>query len=474
MIEVCGVSKRYGNVVALEDVSLSAGPGQVHALVGQNGAGKSTLAKLIVGTLVPDAGEIIASGRCALVTQELMVLPHRTALENVFCGSEPRRWGPFVDGGASRRRYAELAARYRLDVDWSRRAAGLGAGAQRKLQILRALAADCDAIVLDEPTTALSGDDRAALLETVREVADAGTTVVLISHSLSDVRTVADEVTVITGGRKVLTARVADVTSEALLTALLGEAHEHAPLRTPRSAPGSAVLETSELSTERGLDRVTLGVRAGEIAGVAAEDDSAHWLMRGIIGADRRLSGTVTVAGRGPIRSPGAARRAGVGLIPERRAEAMLPHRSVLENARMTCPGPRITQRGQARREVAQLLDLVGLAGVAPSRAMRTLSGGQQQRVLVGRCMLASPVAVLAHNPSIGLDVAAQRRVRDLLAGLAGGGAAILLASSEPQELVELCDRVAVMADGGIREWLEKDELSTHRLASSMQAARAT
>ena len=332
-VELVDVSKSFGGVRALDEVSLKISRGSIHALVGENGAGKSTLGKIISGALTPDRGQLLIEGEpvtfhspreaitkgIVLIAQELSVVPALSVAENVFLGTEPQRAG-FVARRALRRRYAELAATAGFELAGDLRGRALRTADQQKVEILRALGRNAGLIVMDEPTAALSRPDVERLHEVIRRLAAGGTTVVLVSHFLREVAELANKVTILRDGRLVRTAPATQETVETMLSAMLGRSLGTAfPARRPITPQAKMVLEARDLSAP-GVHDVSLEVKAGEIVGLAGLVGSGRTeLARALCQAQRITAGTVTTA----TQQLAAARRGGgpFGRGPER-AEA--------------------------------------------------------------------------------------------------------------------------------------------------------
>ena len=404
-VELRDVSKSFGGTRALEGVSLTIGRGSVHALVGENGAGKSTLGKIISGVYPPDHGQLLLAGEpvrfrsprdaisrgVILIAQELAIAGSLTVAENVFLGVEPRRAG-FQNRRELRRRYAELAASVGFELDGDANAGRLRTADQQKVEILRALCRNAQLIVMDEPTAALSRPDAEALHVVVRQLARSGTTVVLVSHFLSEVLELADEVTILRDGRLVQTVPAAGQTEDSLLSAMLGRPLDATfPLRRPVPAGAPVVLSVRGL-TAPGVSDVSFDLRAGEILGLAGLVGAGRTeLARAVYRANRVSAGTVRVTGvAGPAgilrvaATPRTAMRAGLAMIPESRKEqGLLLGRPVSENvtlsslARLSRAG--LVRPGLERRTVREMLTRVDVRGGGQAAPASALSGGNQQ-----------------------------------------------------------------------------------------------
>ncbi len=471
---------------ALTTVSLAIGRGSIHALVGENGAGKSTLGKIVSGATAQDSGLLMLDGKVvhfhspraaiasgiAAIAQELPIVPALSVAENVFLGAEPRQAG-FLRRRELRARYAELAGRAGFELEGSAAAGALRTADQQKVEILRALARDARLIVMDEPTAALSGPDVATLHAIIRRLAHAGTTIVLVSHILGEVLELADVITVLRDGQLVTTVPAAGQSEDSLLRAMLGRPVGAAfPPRRPPAADAEVLLAVSGLRAP-GVHDVSLSVRSGEVVGLAGLVGAGRSeLARAAFAASRVTAGTVAVAGarlggKGPLRTAGSrdALRAGLAMIPESRKEqGLMLGRPVAENVSLASLG-RLSRGGLVdgraeRRDVAAILRRLDVRAGSLHAAAATLSGGNQQKLLFARMMLAGPRVLLADEPTRGVDVGAKRAIYELLAGLAADGMAVLLISSDVEEIIGLAHRVLVMRAGRIVAELAADDIT--------------
>ena len=492
LVEARGVWKRFGGVQALRDVSLAIGGGVVHGLVGENGAGKSTLGKLIAGVHRADDGELYLRGRrvdyhsprealddgVTLIAQELALVPQRSVLENVFLGIEPHRLG-LVDRRALRRRFQALdVLGFGLEPDV--RVGELRLADRQKVEIMRSLAREAQLIVMDEPTASLSPNEAGHLFEIVRQLAADGTTVVFVSHFLDDVLSLCDHVTILRDGAVVRTSPAAEETSQSLVTGMIGRSLETTfPPRQPPPAEAPVVLSVEGLDRTGRFADVSFDVRRGEIVGLAGLVGSGRSsVARAIFGADRPTAGTIELDGRPvSVSSPRAAVRLGIALLPESRGQGLVLVRSIVENVSLPhlddVSTVALVLRREERRAVGEALARVGAPAGSLSAPVRRLSGGNQQKVLFSKWLFTVPRVLIADDPTRGVDVGAKAAIYELLGQLAAAGLAIVLISSEHEELLGLAHRVIVMRAGQVAGELSHDEASTESVLRLAFGTRA-
>jgi ABC-type sugar transport system ATPase subunit len=497
-VELRGVSKRFGGIQALSEIDLAIERGSIHALVGENGAGKSTLGKIVAGVHRPDAGELLVEGRAVdyraarsaladgitMIAQEPTLVPHRSVLENVFLAVEDSVAG-VVRRRAVARRYAELVLDTGIELDPNRLARTLSVADQQKAEILRALVRSVRLIVMDEPTSALTRDEAERLFDLIRRLQRAGTTIVYVSHLLSEVLDLADTITVLRDGRHIRTAPAVTETPERLVSAMLGRALELAfPEKTSPPADAPVVLSVRGLSRPPAVEDVSFDVRAGEIVGLAGLIGSGRTeVARAVFAADRPSGGVVVLDGtRLRARSPRQAIRRGLVMLPEdRKSQGLLMRRSIADNvtlphlADVSSVGvirPQLEQQRAA--EMIRRLDVRTSSGRA---LVSTLSGGNQQKVLFARWLFRRPKVLIADEPTRGVDVGAKHAIYELIHSLAAEGIAVLLISSEHEELLGLAHRVLVMRAGRVVAEFDSESMSEdavlHAAFASDQAGAA-
>ena len=467
-ISVRGVGKSYSGVTVLRDIDLDVVPGEVHGLVGENGAGKSTLLKILGGAVRADHGTITFDGQqvtigsprdaiahgMSLISQEGALVPAMSVLENVFLA----RWSHTAGlrrARADRRRFDELLELTGFRIDPHKRVDELPIGVQQQVEILRALARGARVIAMDEPTAVLTEHEKDNLMALIRRLADAGTTVLLVSHFLDEVLSVADRVTVLRDGALVMTGKAAEQTPRTLVRHMVGREID-VLYPEPPPVPDGAPVVLSARGLRRGLVRdVNLEVRAGEILGIAGLVGSGRTeTLRLLFGADHPTAGVVEVNGVALSRlSPRRSMAAGVALVPESRKEqGLVMARSVRENVALpSLPRRRIGPfvRGSAERSaVERIATSVDIRAASKDAPIETLSGGNQQKALFAKWLLCSPRVLLIDEPTRGVDVAAKSQIHRLITELAADGMAVVCVSSEIEELLALSHRVLVLRHG--------------------------
>ena len=457
-LALSNVTKRFGAMTAVDDVSLLVRKGTVHALLGENGAGKTTLTRVAFGLLRPDQGEVAIDGRrvelhsaadaidagIGMVHQHFTNVPAMSVAENAALGHSGR-----YDGVQAAQRVLEIGKRTGLMLDPSALARDLSVGAQQRLEILKALGRDARVLILDEPTAVLAPDEGRELLAWLRAFADEGNSVVLITHKLHEALSVADEVTVLRRGRAVFHAPAKGLEPERLATELLGEAPAARERPTP-VAPGDVVAKLARVgfTDDRGVAKlrdVSLELRAGEIVGVAAvEGAGQHELLR-------VLSSRVRAA-TGAMSAPSDA-----AFVPEdRHRDAVVLDFSPRENVALKGAGARrgIVRWGALAEHAAALIRAFDVRGarIDGQGSIAELSGGNQQKFVLARELDGAPRLVVAENPTRGLDIRASADVHDRLRAAANAGAAVIVYSSDLDEVLSLATRIIVLHGGMLRE----------------------
>ena len=481
-LEVRGLGHRYGETRVLEDVTLSFASGRVHALVGRNGAGKSTLLRALSGALQPAEGEILIAGAVArlgsphdavargiaTVHQELTLIPSLTVAENILLDRLPRRsrFLPLLDHRAAREDAARALGRLGVALDPAARVATLSFAERQLVEIARAIGRAPRVLLLDEPTSALSGADVTRLIALVRALASEGVAVVHVTHRLDELPRIADDVSVLRDGRLVGSIAAADAKAERLVAMMFGAVEPvHARPERPPTVR-EPVLVARGMTLAPRLRGVSLEVAPGEIVGVAGLVGSGRTeLLESIFGA-LRAEGAVVVAGERVERpTPRAMAARGVALVPEDRQHQGLALRlSIADNAALASLPRGFLTRAGVRARVRGVLTRLGLSALSFDVPAESLSGGNQQKVVVGKWLLTPKKILLLDEPTKGIDLEARRQLLATIRDAAEAGMAVVWASSELEELHDAADRIVVLVAGRVAAWVDPRETSLARL----------
>jgi ribose transport system ATP-binding protein len=507
-----GITKSFDGVRALRGVDFELRPGEVHALLGQNGAGKSTLVKIIAGVLDNDDGRVTVNGRerqsgggasdaledgIAVVYQELSLVPSFSVAANMYLGREPRsRFGNV------RRRQLQRDARAVLDehglkLDPRATVERLPVAYRQTAEIAKALTQQASVLILDEPTSSLSAGEETHLFETISKLTSRGVGVIYITHRLAEVFRIADRATVIRDGLNVGTFKTRDTDMETVVGAIVGPGHERlrraevealgigdatpdpAPARPAATPDPTPLVELRGVSNER-LRDVDLAVVPGEIVGLAGTVGSGRTeVLETIFGLRRVTSGELRLDGRPTVlKHPWEAIRRGIALAPEDRHEQglVLDH-SIERNlgmARLPQLGRRsFFRRGASRTRARETMADLQVKAGSPATPLRALSGGNQQKVVFGKWREPDPKILLLDEPTVGVDVGAREEIYSIIRRLAADGAGVVVVSSELAELLLICDRLVLVADGRLVRSMSRSDVESeeqlHRLVHEAQ-----
>lgn len=466
-----GVEKEFPGVKALDAVDLEVRRGEVHALVGENGAGKSTLIKVIAGIYRRDGGTMVFDGKerdyrspaeagragISVIHQETSLIGQLTALQNVFLGMEG--YGPIpgvFDTAAMERAYRSLADRLGVVVDPSAKVRDLGVAEKKLVEIMKALARSASLIIMDEPTDSLTEKEMETLFEIIGDLKAKGITLVYITHYLEEVFRIADRITVLKDGRKVATLEAGEADRGRIVSLMVGTGYSR-NAGTRSGGIGREVLRLENL-TSRGCFRdVSLTVHAGEILGVTGVIGSGKTeLARAVFGADRIDSGTVFLDGRElRISSPADALAHGIGMMPEdRKTLGLILDQSVKTNVSLSSLN-RLSKAGliDSRKEeeaVRTMMERLSVKAASIQQRVKYLSGGNQQKLIIAKWLIAGLRILIMDEPTRGIDIGSKQAIYRIMRDLADRGTCILFISSEIPEIVEVCDRILVMKEGGI------------------------
>ena len=493
LLRVEGLGKRFPGVVALDGISFDLHEGEVHVLLGENGAGKSTLIKCLAGVYQPDAGDIFVDGErvhlhttaaaealgIATIHQEFNLVPQLSVAENVLLGRPPRRFG-IIDKRRMNAAAREALDRVGLSIDPRTPVGRLGVARQQLVEIAKALSLEARVLILDEPTAALSDDEVDRLLGLMAELRERGVGMIFISHHLDEIRRIGQRVTVLRDGRSVGTVPATTGTDD-LVRMMVGRSIESQYPRV-RSPAAEDVLRVEGLTRPGAFEDIALTVRAGEVVGLAGLVGAGRTeVLRAIFGADHYTAGSVSVRGRDvPRHDVHAAIAAGMGLVPEdRKAQGLVLGASVAENVglvslrRATRAG--VVDRRWLRELAATAVKDLRIRTPSTQVPVNTLSGGNQQKVVMGKWLAADPAVLLLDEPTRGVDVGAKVEIYQLINTLTAAGRGVLMVSSELPEVIGICDRILVMAQGRIVGELTHEEATQDAvMALAVQEVEST
>ncbi|MFE9014632.1 sugar ABC transporter ATP-binding protein [Streptomyces cyaneofuscatus] len=492
VLEARSVSKRFPGVVALDDVSFSLRAGETHALVGENGAGKSTLIKVLTGVYRSDDGEVRVAGAPAsfsrpfeaqqagisTIYQEVNLVPLMSVARNIFLGREPKNRFGLIDFGRMNRETTELLDGFGVRVDPKRPLHTLGIGTQQMVALARAVSVQAQVVIMDEPTSSLEPREVETLFRVIENLRGQGIAVLYVSHRMDELYRICDRVTVLRDGRHIHTGDLADLDRMRLVSMMLGrdlaevrregltsfDAAGHEVARTP-------VLTATGLNRHHQLHDISLQLYGGEVLGLGGLLGSGRSeTAKALTGALPLDGGEITVDGERIGRpTPAAAIRAGISMLPEdRKAEGIIPQLSVRENIVLAAM-PRLSRAGIVSRErqdriVDVFMERLRIKASSPEQKVGELSGGNQQKVLLARWLCLEPKVLLLDEPTRGIDVGAKAEVQSLIDDLAREGLAVLLISSDIEELIEGADRIVVLRGGAVAGELAGEEVAESRL----------
>ncbi|MGH8832230.1 MAG: ATP-binding cassette domain-containing protein [Polaromonas sp.] len=480
-VRMAGVTKAFGGVSALAGVDLNVRRGEVHALLGGNGAGKSTILKILNGVHVPDAGTIEVGGvpltehspeasrraGIAMIFQEMSLVPTLSVAQNIFLTREARDGFGLIDDGAAERKARDLFAQLGVDIDPRLRVEELSAGQQQLTEIVKATSQKAQVLILDEPSTALSGSEVDHLFAFIAKLKAQGVAIVYVSHRMDEIFRIADVATILRDGRHVVTAPMAEFTMQSMIEQIVGRRaggfHE---LERRDASQEEPLVELRGVSGAKRPQNVDLVVRRGEVVGVAGLMGSGRSaLARALCGIDPPVAGEIRIAGKVVrISSPRDAIANGIALIPEdRRRQGFVAEHSVASNIHLPVLG-KLSKYSWILTEKANQLadDLIKRMRVktaSPDSPVRTLSGGNAQKVVIAKWLAAEPDVLVLDEPTAGIDIGSKGEIVALIRELAKQGKAILILSSELAELLAASDRIVVMSSGKLVRDISGSEL---------------
>jgi rhamnose transport system ATP-binding protein len=488
VLELRGVSKRFGGVQALEDVDLDLVAGEVHALVGENGAGKSTLVKVLAGVHQPDGGTIRLRGDeltlggpadardlgIAVMHQQPNLFPDLDVAENVFAGRLPRTRLGRVDWRQARAAAGRLFTRLGVPLKVTTPVRGLSVADQQVIEIAKALAVDAPVLVMDEPTAALSSREVERLFATVRQLREHGVAVLFVNHRLEEVFELCDRITVLRDGRHVVTAPIGELTPAETIRHMVGRRVESLFPKEPAET-GEVALQVRGLTRAGVFRDVSFEVRRGEIVALAGLVGAGRTeVARALFGIDRAEAGEVLVRGRRvEIDSPGDAMREGLAYVPEdRHDQGLILDFSIAANISLPVLSRLskllgVIDRGRERALARDYSERLRVRSTGVDQAAAGLSGGNQQKVVIAKWLATEPAVLILDEPTRGIDIGAKGEVHRIISRLAADGMAILLISSELPEVLGMADRVIVLHEGRVAARLDRAEVTQERIMTA-------
>lgn len=487
-----GISKRYGGVRALEKADLDVKAGRVHAVLGENGAGKSTLIKVMAGVVVPDEGRMLLEGRevnfpnpaaanaagIVCIFQELSLVPDLSVADNIIASNPPNRLG-LIDRKAQRQMAeAALARAGGEDIHPMAMVRDLPLSRRQIIEIAKALSRRPRVLILDEATSALTAADVSRVFDVLRRLKAEGIALLYISHRMHEIAELADDCSVFRNGRKIATYQAGTKSDNEVVEMMIGREYSHVFPQKPDqpAAAATPILEVRNLSWLPRLNNISFSVRAGEVVGLGGLDGQGQReLLLALFGVLRGIGGRILIDGKPVnISSPRAAKAESIGmaLIPEdRRTEGLMLQMSVRDNLSFAALSELarggIIDRDAERDAVWEMIRLLAIRTDGVSVPAGSLSGGNQQKLVIAKWLMRRPRIILLNDPTRGIDVGTKQEIYQLLRKLADAGAAIVLYSTDYDELIGCCNQVLVLYDGAVKRTLSGAEITERALISS-------
>lgn len=493
LLEISGLTKAYPGVVANDAVSFSVEPGEIHALLGENGAGKSTLVKIIYGLVSPDSGTMTLNGAAfapakpsaarqsgvAMVFQHFSLFEAMSVGENIALGMEnpPAR-------RALARQITEISGNYGLPIDPARLIGDLSAGERQRVEIIRCLLQNPRLLIMDEPTSVLTPQEVETLFKTLRKLASEGVSILYISHKLSEIQELCDQATILRQGKIVGTCTPRNETPRSLAEMMIGASL--ARPKTRKTTPGRNILEVRDLNLAAdnpfgvSLRDIDFDLREGEILGIGGvAGNGQEELLAALSGERRPELAILWLNGRDMIDlAPNARRKLGLLTAPEERlGHSAAPEMSLSENAFLTARSrQRLDLNGFIKHDSTQnfaraVIKQFDVRTTGPEQPARALSGGNLQKFVIGREVMQNPIVLIVNQPTWGVDAAAASAIRDALRDLADKGAGVLVISQDLDELMEISDTIAILAEGRLSRARPADRLTIEAIGKMMEGA---
>lgn len=489
VVEMKNIHKSFFNVQVLKGVDFNLIPGEIHALMGENGAGKSTLMKILTGIHKSNSGEILYKGELveyhspkeaekagiAVIHQELNIIPYLTVAENMFLGKELKRQ-PFgiLKTKEMNEKTKENLNRLGIDIDPQKEAGELSVGQQQMIEIARAIAAETEVLIMDEPTAALTDREIETLFTVINQLRREGVAIIYISHRMEEIFRMCDRITVLRDGQSIGTKITSETDFEEIVKMMVGrELGERFPERTAEIGGDRFVVE--DLSLEGIFNNISFNVRKGEILGVAGLMGAGRTeIMETIFGARKKKSGRIYMDGKElNIRKPHHAIAAGIGFITEdRKDEGLVLGLTVREN--LAIPNLKklsksaVIQKQKEKQWTEEMIQKLRIKTSGPEQEVKSLSGGNQQKVVFGKWLGTEPKLLILDEPTRGVDVGAKKEIYSIMNELTEKGFSIIMVSSELPEILGMSDRVMVIHEGKLSAILDKKVASQEKI---MEAA---
>ena len=486
-----GITKHFDAVKALQGASLELHSGEVHTLAGENGSGKSTLLKILAGVIRPDDGKISVNGSevsfsgvrdamshgISMVSQELSLVPHLSIAENVFLGHNQTRGKLGIDWRDTEKRAVEVLKRLNLDVNPRDEVSSIPQHQQQLVEIARAIAADTNVLLLDEPTSSLAPNEVAALFKVVRQLRDEGVAIVMISHRMSEMLEISDRFTVLRDSKFIDTSLRAGVDENWLIERMVLNKPKKAIHQEKTKTSTELVLEVKNMTDRNGaFQDISFNLFKGEIVGLAGLAGAGRTeLVESIVGVRPRSSGDVIVHGQTVGHTTRASMNAGVVLVPDDRREKSTIHdMSIRDNLLLSVHGRPQKPRSKKKEEkiIADWVEKFRIKTSNPYAPISSLSGGNQQKVVIARCLVTNPKVLILDEATRGIDLGAKAEIYQILRDLAAQGLSILVVSSELSEIFEISDRVLVMHAGDLTADLDRSNIEESDVVSAATGAK--
>ncbi len=484
ILEFDNISKTFPGVLALDKVSFKVRKGEVHGLVGENGAGKSTLIKILCGIYSADSGRILINGEATHITapqhsqnygvrvmhQEISVLPNMTVAENLMINDIPKKARIFMDSRSMKKKAKAALDMVGLDyVDPDRCISEYSLATQQMVNLARIMAMDPRVVLLDEPTASLTMNEAEQLFKVIKRLSGSGVSVIYISHYLEEVLRVCDCVTVLRDGKYVDTFRSEDTDSEKIVTAMIGKSLSVEQRKS--EATGEPVLKMKNVSGISVIRHIDLELKEKEILGLYGLNGAGKTeTLRAIAGIDRMLAGEMELFGK-KEKNPDITGTLSKGVIyvsEDRRRQGLVLGMSVLKNASLgnekKYAGMQFIREREEKADARKYIEKMRVKTPSEDTLIGVLSGGNQQKVILGRCMARDAGILLLDEPTVGIDVGAREEIYHLISEMVSDGASVILASSDINEILQMSDRIAVIAHGTVVKVVDRAETTQEEL----------